>query len=1129
MKTSGETPHSSLLTPRSAPLTVYKASAGSGKTFTLAVEYIKLLISDPNNFRYTLAVTFTNKATQEMKQRILSKLYGIAHSLPDSDDYFKQVKSAFPNLNERTIRDRTDKALALLVHNYSFFRVETIDSFFQRVLRNLARELGLTANLQVSLNDNEVESQAVDNIVEDIDSENDPLLSWIMDFVQERMDDDKSWNVIGQIKDFGRNIFTDFYKDHQEELRKLMDDGAFFAKYKQSLYALKAKANKDMAEFAGRYYAIAAHYGLNDDCFLRGHSNAPGYFEKLASGDYLGKKTEIPNKTVASGIADPAKLVKKAYVGKPEGEAIINEVAPLLADAEEARRKAAVTVNSVELTLQNVNQLRLLGRIEQEVSRINTENNDYPLSNTQKLLGSLIDRQDLPFIYEKIGGQLRFIMIDEFQDTSVTQWENFKVLLDDCIAHQAGSLIVGDVKQSIYRWRNGDWRLLQGLSEANYPTMLSVKHLDTNYRSQRNIVEFNNAFFRIAAKLTAGHAIEELQASPASSPTMPTANAEGSSRLAAEAMAIAEAYADVEQKVPDKKPRAGLVSISLLPKDEYDDAMVAKVKETIEYLLSNGIPQNKIAVIVRKNKHIKLLADYFLHNPVNVNGKETMINMVSDEAFRLDASLAVNVMVKSLYWLTHPDDSLVTAFLAKAYQTITNGKPLFDNNENIEKLLPNGMTAGRAALLSMPLIDLAERLYNIFNLYRLNDQGAYVCAFFDQLSAYLKKHAADINDFLEEWNETLCAKSIHSDEINGVRMLTVHKSKGLEYDNVIMPFCDWDLEDSRDILWAEPHVEPYRQLPVVPLHIQAKKMKQSIYAGDYESEHIKNLVDNLNILYVAFTRASRNLFVFGKKEGAKYPSEIIKETLENISLAIPPMDDAETDALNFQYGSLCLSDDVQASATDNEERHTKSLNIFDQKEQGIYIGTGYAQPNAGAAPVAVSTAPVFMQSNASTDFMTPDDELDEKEKRKEYISTGNILHALFASIHNYNEIDKAIDELEFDGVLYEKPMTRSQLRAYIEQELSLPQIKDWFSPRWQVFNECSILYYDEADGHVREQRPDRVIYDGKQMIVIDFKTGRELEKHKTQVRSYMRLLADMGYKNISGCLWYIRHNEVVEV
>jgi ATP-dependent exoDNAse (exonuclease V) beta subunit len=1091
----------------SSPLTVFKASAGSGKTFTLAVEYIKLLVEDPTNYRYTLAVTFTNKATQEMKQRILSKLYGIAHSLPDADDYYNKVKDAFPTLSERVVRGRAETALTLLIHDYNRFRVETIDSFFQRVLRNLARELGLTANLQVMLNDQEVEEQAVDNIISNIDNGNDPLLSWIMDFVNERMADDKNWNVISQIKSFGKNIFSDFYKDHQEELRRIMNDADFFKDYNSRLRALKAKAVSDMKDYADRYDAIATEHNLTDACYTHGHSNVPGYFEKLSDGSFANGKTKMPNSYVLKGMDNPDAFVKKSDINTPEAQAIREFVAPLLEEAEEARKHAVVTINSVDLTLQNINQLRLLGRIEQEVKHINDDNNDYPLSNTQKLLNNLIDKQDSPFIYEKIGGQLRYIMIDEFQDTSTIQWANFKVLLDDCIAHQNGSLIVGDVKQSIYRWRNGDWRLLQSLNEKNYPETVHVEPLKVNYRSQRNIVDFNNAFFNSAAAL-----------------------------LTEDAPIIKEAYEDVSQAVPAKKPEEGLIEVKMLPSNDYDNEMIVQVQKTIEMLLEKGVPYSKIAIIVRKNKHIRLLADYFLHNPVTVDGEPQMLKMVSDEAFRLDASEAVNVIVNAMRFLTHPTDRLTEAFLVKAYtqkeiapQDIkkdadnkdADNKDA-DRKDNLEPLLPSEYVLERTALLSMPLIDLAERLYVIFRLDRLSEQNAYVCAFFDQLANYLKRHIGGIDDFLETWDEELCSKSIHSDSVDGIRLLTVHKSKGLEFDNVIIPYCDWKLETMMDILWVAPTVSPYKELPVVPVNLNANKLKESIYATDYLAEHIKNIIDNVNILYVAFTRASRNLFIIGKKDKPDFPSELINRVMGDMLIvrsATPDEEkvkmeptDEEDGSVTYRYGTLSIKKETIKKEVEKSEQS----NIFEEKENGFTVNIENTKMRA-----------TFLQSNDSNDFMTPPEELEEEEKRRSYINTGDILHKLFSTIHNINEVDDAIAQLEFDGVLYDRPMTREQLKDYINKALADPQVRDWFSPRWRVFNECSILYYDTEEQRVREQRPDRVVYDGKRMIVIDFKTGREQEKHKEQVRRYIALLNDMGYENVEGYLWYIRHHKIV--
>ncbi len=1048
------------------------------------------------NYCYTLAVTFTNKATQEMKLRILSKLYGIANSLPDADDYYNSVKKSFPNLTERVIRNRAGDALSLLVHDYGRFRVETIDSFFQRVLRNLARELGLTASLKVMLNDKEVERQAVDNIISNIDNGNDPLLTWIMDFVSERMEEDKNWNVVGNIKDFGLNIFTDFYKNHQKQLRLIMDDADFFKQYTSRLRALRAKALDDMADLAKRYNAIASRHGIDDSCYSHNHSNAPVYFENLAKGVLVGdSKVKMPNSYVLAGLENPDKFVRKADVGKPEAVAIREYVKPLIEEAEEKRPAAAVTVNSVTLTLQNINQLRLLGRIEKEVNRINADNNDYPLSNTQKLLNDLIDKQDSPFIYEKIGGQLRYIMIDEFQDTSTVQWDNFKVLLDDCISHQAGSLIVGDVKQSIYRWRNGDWQLLQGLNETNYPDTVQVKSLDTNYRSQRNVVDFNNDFFNIAA-----------------------------SSLSVDAPIIKEAYADVAQKVPDSRPEAGMVVVKLLPSNDYEGLMISQVQKIIESLLSKGVQYNDIAIIVRKNKHIRLIADYFLHNPVTVDGERRMLKMVSDQAFRLDASQAVNTIVNAMRYLVNPDNGLTEAFLAKSFigkelepidviqQSERDGKPSAHAHAYLP-MLPQEFVATRTELLSMPLIDLAERLYGLFRLDRLGDQNAYVCAFFDQLSGYLKRHVAGITDFLEEWDENFCGKSIHSAEVNGIRLLTVHKSKGLEFDNVILPYCDWALETNTDTLWVEPSVEPYSDLPVVPVKL-TKKLKDSIYAADYEAEHIKNIVDNVNILYVAFTRASRNLFVLGKGDKAEFPSSLIASVMPNMPNAKP--EEEEDGIISYGLGSLSC----RPAASNNKSKgdgHSQA-NIFEQEEQGIGIDIEATKSKAH-----------FLQSNASDEFMTPAEELEQQRQRNQYIDTGNIIHRLFSTIHDYTEVDAAIDQMEFDGVLYDRPMTRRQLKEFIEEKLRDPRVNDWFSPRWKVFNECSMIYFDPEDQRVKEQRPDRVVYDGKKMIVIDFKTGSELEKHKRQVRGYVYLLKDMGYKDVEGYLWYIRNDNIVKV
>lgn len=1095
-------------------LIVYKASAGSGKTYTLALEYIKLLIADPSNYRYILAVTFTNKATEEMKTRILAKLFALSRQLPDGADYAAEMARTMPRLSPDEVARRATLALDGILHNYHLFRVETIDSFFQSILRNLARELGLKASLNVGLNDKEVEEQAVDNMIEAIRSDNDPLLRWMMNFIGERIGDDKSWNVINLIKSFGTTIFRDFFKDNQDRLVPLLENERFFDNYTSRLHALAKKADNDMNAFALQYDTIAKRHGLRPEDFSRGAVTA--YFDKLRSGNYCN----IAHATIDKGIADPDKLIRQKDRGTAMARIVAELIAPLLDRAEQARRKAERTRCSVALTLRNINELRLLGRIARQVDSINADNNNFPLSSTQQLLGDLIDGSDTPFIYERIGGSLRFIMIDEFQDTSTKQWSNFRILLKDCIDHQSGSLIVGDVKQSIYRWRGGDWQLLQNLTPEKHPEV-SVVNLDTNYRSQKNVVDFNNVFFSLAARITAQEAEDDMRSQGAPD------------SLANTARSINDVYADVEQLTPPRRPAAGLVSVRLLPTDNYAQDTLSALQHTVEELLEQGMPQKSIAILVRSNDQIKAIAEFFQQNAVSVHGQPVMLSMVSDEAFRLDASTAVCTIVQAMRYLVNPDDRLTAAFLAKMYAATTDEEgtrptdsQLFIGNQDLTTLLPDGLRTHPDELRALPLTTLAERLYAMFHLGKLQEQSAYVCAFFDKLSALVKNKSVDMAGLVEAWDEDLAGKSIHSDEINGIRLLTIHKSKGLEFDNVIIPYCDWDIEKSSDTIWAAPKAAPYNALPLVPVPLQRTQLLNSIYAADYAAEHLRSLVDNLNLLYVAFTRASRNLFVLGRGGStAKYPSHIIQAVLNALpyvgstpagqrpvtrlspSLLAGP-EEQEGGAMTFSYGTLCPTETQAEETVDN---------VFRQEEQGVRVDI----ESSGAHPV-------FRQSNDCDDFIRPQDD-EEGQARRQYIETGNVLHALFASIRTLDDVDRAIDNLEYSGVLYNRPMTRQTLRQMVHRLLSAPLPRTWFDAHWHVLNERSLLVFDDATGMVVSRRPDRVVYDGRQLIVIDFKTGSPRQAHQRQVAAYMATLRHMGYPQIKGYLWYLHTGQTVEV
>ena len=1074
------------------PLSVYKASAGSGKTFTLATEYIRLLVENPLSYRNILAVTFTNKATEEMKMRILSQLYGIWKQLPDSSDYLEVIRQK-TGFETNFISERAGIALANLLHNYNYFRVETIDTFFQSVLRNMARELDLTTNLRIGLNDYQVEELAVDQLIADL-STTDVMLQWILKYIMENISEDKAWNIISQIKNFGHTIFRDDYKAVSRQLEQKMQEEGFFEDYTRRLREMRQMAEEHMKEIAESFFDNLEGEGLTIDDLANKSRGIAGFFLKLRKGIF---DPSIENASVANCLGSPEKWCAKTH---PRRDLIVMLAETTLGDilryAVSERPRQWKLYKSADLTLRHLNQLRLLSSIEQKVHELNESANRFLLSDTQQLLHSLIGESDSPFIFEKIGTQLEHVMIDEFQDTSTVQWQNFRVLLAEAMSHEGSSnLIVGDVKQSIYRWRSGDWRLLNDIEQQFNTQQIETLPLKTNYRSERGIITFNNAFFRQAADLEYA-----------------TQRELGES----EANQLQRAYADVEQLIPDKRQSGGYVDIRLLPgSDDYQDLTLQHIAQTIADLISQGIRQQQIAILVRANASIPHIAHYFME-------QMPQVTIVSDEAFRLDASQAVCLLVHALRLLIHPDDLLTKAAIVRTYRCDVLGEhdeesQLLLSTTDLDSHLPEDYIAHFDQLLSLPLYDLVERLYAIFGLETLDTQSAYVSAFYDRLSDYVNENATDISDFLREWDETLCSKTIQSDENEGVRIFSIHKSKGLEYNHVIIPFCDWTIERGGNILWCTPTEEPFSDLPIAPIDYSQKQMMGTIYEQDYLHEHLQNTVDNLNLLYVAFTRARKSLYVIGRRGGKNTRSALIEQCLPLIvnkleGATLEGLEDEKGD-LHFAYPHSTTNISPSSFLLPPSSKKT-SQNPFLQPSEPINV-----------AVRTFASKVNFQQSNRSRNFVEGDDE--ETQQRRQYIQTGSVLHEIFSTIRTAADIPDALQRLQFEGVLYDEHITTERITEMLKKRLEHPRVHDWFSDRWTLFNECTILSVE--DGQLHERRPDRVMTDGKEWIIVDFKFGAPHPEYHDQVREYMQLLASMGHQHISGYLWYVYSNRIEEI
>ena len=1083
-------------------LLIYKASAGSGKTFTLAVEYIKHLILNPRAYRQILAVTFTNKATAEMKERILTQLYGIWKKDPASEVYLERIKNyklkikgeSENGLTDEEIRRRAGMALQYMLHDYSRFRVETIDSFFQSVMRNLARELELSPNLNIELNNADILSDAVDSLIEKL-SPTSPVLAWLLDYINERIADDKRWNVSSEVKSFGRNIFDESYIERGEGLRQKLRNPETIKLYRDVLREMETEALEQMKGFYDQFEGELESHALSPEELKGGSRGIGSYFRKLRDGRLTDK--DVINATLQNCLADAKNWTTKTSARKDDIIRLAEtSLIPLLQDAEKLRSQKNRTINSCRLSLQHLNKLQLLNHIDEEVRTLNREHNRFLLSDTNALLHKLVREGDSSFVFEKIGANIRNVMIDEFQDTSRMQWDNFRLLLLEGLSQGADSLIVGDVKQSIYRWRNGDWGILNGLgatspveSSAPFPFPVRVETLKTNRRSETHIIRFNNQLFMAAVDYLNSLHLEELKE---------------------ECFSLKRAYADVAQESPKTEAQGYVKATFLEPDDEhnYTEKTLIALGEEVKQLLNEGVRLNDITILVRKNKNIPPIADYF--------DKELNLPIVSDEAFRLDASLAICMLMDALRCLSNPQETIARAALITNYK-LKIKKEEGESEESIdlndlltaspETLLPEDFISRKDELRLMPLYELLEELFSIFNMGNIEKQDAYLFSFFDAVTEYLQSNSSDLDAFIHFWDETLCSKTIPSGEMDGIRIYSIHKSKGLEFHTVLIPFCDWKLENetNNQLVWCTAPEEPYNALDIVPVNYSST-MAESVYRKDYLDERLQLWVDNLNLLYVAFTRAGKNLILWSKKGQKGTMSELLSSVLPQVAKSGEGTWDEEEST--YECGKICPS---------NKSNHISGTPVINKLAQ-----------TPVKLPVHMESMRhdiEFRQSNRSADFIAG---VDEAESWQRFINRGRLLHTLFSAIETEADIDDAINRLVFEGVIGRRE-TEEEVRELTRRAFSTPQVKDWYSGSWQLFNECDIIW--QENGELRTRRPDRVMMRNGEIVVIDFKFGKPNKKYNKQVQGYMQLLVRMGYDagGINGYLWYVEEGNIEKV
>ncbi|MDR0412456.1 MAG: UvrD-helicase domain-containing protein [Dysgonamonadaceae bacterium] len=1050
---------------------LYKASAGSGKTYTLALEYIKELLIDPagDNYRHILAVTFTKEATGEMKNRMLAELYGLAFLPGDSAGFAESLRKALAGagvpLTEKEIQTRAGTVLNKILHDYSRLNVTTIDSFFQRVLRSLARELGKGSRFNLEMNTTKVLQEAVHATIEKAGRDK-QLLDWLTTYIEQRLDDDRNWRIENEILEFSQCIYNEFFQEHEQILRRQLDESPqLFKTLKQQQERIRKECREQFAAAGQTVGRLLAEHRLEPADFIR--KGVPIQFiRRLAEGDY----TVEVKKTIADCCLEPAAWTSKSHPRRDEITALaessllplLNEVCSLL--------KIRTTSGIIS---GNLHQLGLIWDISTEIAGRNAEENRFMLSDTAKFLHEMIDDADAPFIYEKIGADIRHVMIDEFQDTSRLQWNNFRSLLSEIRATGRFSLIVGDVKQAIYRWRNGDWRILNRAAEELHA---SVESLAYNYRSEPVIVDFNNTFFTSAAE-----ALSRLYESQF-----------GESATAPFATAYNER--EVYQKTP-KTTAGGCVSVTFVPDKDagrpYPEAMREAVFAQLKTLCEKGIPAESICLLTRTNREIIQLADYLssLREAYPEMARGQYLSLVSGEAFQLKSSPAVKILIEALRVVADSEDVVCREQLAHLLACFRLEMP--------DRMPP---VAAR-----MPLSELVGYLYRLLRVGEIEGQSGYLFAFYDAIAGFLSDTPGGIHAFLRFWDEELKARTVPTgSNLAGVRAMTIHKSKGLQFHTVLIPFCDWSIQPGRHTtLWcgAKEGIYDVELLPVT----YRQSMRDTVFLPEYQEETAQSWLDNLNLLYVAFTRAEQNLILLARHKKSLEDATGIASVSDLLQLSFG-------DRCEEQAGIRVMQTGVLQAPAGNPPSATVQENPLKE-----------TPPSLPASFVSEEFQPgrsIFKQSNRSREFVNP-----AAPEANAYLAHGNLMHKLFEGITHLEDIEKATDSLIAQGLI--PTGERQQYIDKVSAAIRRSGTGSWFSPSVRSYSEYTIL--TEEGGTVVCKRPDRVLFTGTGVTVIDYKFGKQRPEHREQVAQYMRLLEKMHYPSVEGYVWYVEESLVCPV
>jgi len=1036
-------------TPQAGKAFIYRSSAGSGKTFTLTKAYLKLVLLDTSRYHEVLAITFTNDAKDEMKNRIIEDLTLLAEG--KHTDMRLAILKDFKDENVVNIEDvlssRAETVLNSLLHDYTRFNVSTIDHFFAQLIRHLAKELHLNLGYELDIDSKKALSESIELLFAQADKK---VLAWLQEFALDQMENEKGWDIRRNIEKLGKKLFHESYLDIEEKLSQNADKlEPFIKQLKNTVYNFK----KNLVLHGKRGIDIANRHNLGQADF----KNKMPYANMAKIASEGSGYTKKPSKTFMEATSLEnwhTKASDKIETISTARDAGMKDVHQTIVDMFSGTTYIGFLEASAILNY--IHSYGVLATLAQKVQEYRSTNNLLLISDSAFILNKAIQKSEMPFIYEKIGAKYRYILIDEFQDTSAYQWQSLLPFVMNAVDDGGQLLIVGDVKQSIYGWRGGDMKLLLHQVEKDIKVNSdNIKTLDKNYRSGRNIIEFNNAFFTRAPEIVAMNSdLEQL---------LPEFKA---------------AYLDVVQQ--STKEFDGMVKLQFFESEEdnkWDEKAIRATIIEIENALGSGYSFSDILILTRKRAEASQVTNELL---------ELGISAISEEALMITSSAKVQLIINALKYINNEKDLLAIAkfnfFYAQVFKV--QSKNL---TEPTEKLVE---TAG---LKSRPIYEIIEELILLLSI--VDEGDIYLQQLLDIALHQTSKNSATLSLFLKWWDEESANENARGMAISlpggedAIKVMTIHKAKGLEYPIVILPLIDSAMAPmANSILWAKPLPEAYENWGSLPLPF-TKNLLETSFKHAYSDEYFRTALEALNLLYVAFTRAKERLIIFSNNDSK------------------PP-----------KTGSLL------AQVLDNVEFTFKAK--FNQEKTRFLLG----EPREKATTTTLKKLPSKLQKRSSSslsDKLVVNQKqtklfLSFKSEKSSQVKEGLALHKAMSIISDYNTIEHVLDQLELEQLVDGK------MKVELEKKIKnlfeeIPELKEWFSSDYEVLNERKIISHGEIS------IPDRVMINDKKAIIIDYKRQQRDASHHIQIKKYAKLLLVLGFEKVEMYLIYTTDGIMVEV